>query len=334
MATESTSLLKKNQKTVKSRVQSSTTVPDGKKDEHFKAISKEGVTCLKCIQKEAATTRAKAHIFLEGFTPAGKCFEYVVLFLILGNIGTFVISTEPYFHTPMWKSIFGVIEDVTVFVFTIEFFFRSWSIVEDPKWTRCNYFFSFYSIVDFLAIFPWWIDLLTPKDLIPTTFIRILRLFRLFKAEHYIEAFTTFDNVYARHRHLLQSTGFIMLILWVIMSVGFYLTEKDNPTVNGQFDNIPSAMFFTAIFFNGEWAYCDFTIYGKFLGAFMCILGIAIFAIPVGILSEGFQSVTEERKAERKKLAGSKLICDNKDCAAPLAYIDFGRALGRLEDEN
>lgn len=287
--------------------------------------------CIDCIIKKATTSRAKMHIFMEGHTTLGKSFEYFVLFLILLNLGTFIISTEPDVMTPQLFHVFDIIELLTTIVFTVEYFARVWAIQEDPNWTICTYLVSFYAIVDFLAVFPYWIDQLTPDDLIPTAFIRILRLFRLFKAEHYVEAFTVFDNVYNRNRHLLQSTGFIALILWVGMSILFYYTEKGNPLVEGQFDNIPSAMFFTAIFFNGEWAYCDFTMPGKFVGAFMCLLAIALFAIPIGILSDGFMAIAKQQRSKRKALVGTQTKCINPECSNILHY--YGHVQGRMADD-
>lgn len=339
-------------KLLKSKKLSSGTDPaEGKSDADYEVRTEAGIKCQDCILKKAPNKfRAQANMFLEGHTPCGLIFERFILLLILINIGTFILSTEPYFKTPEWKHIFHITEDVSVVIFTVEFFVRLWSIVDGnqpdsyikkkskggktkktrvrgPHWDRWSYFFSFYCIVDFFAVFPWWIDLMTPEDLIPTTFIRILRLFRLFKAEHYVEAFTVFDNVYERNAHLLKSTGFIAMILWVMMSVLFYLSERDNPEVEGQFDNIPSAMFVTAIFFNGEWVYCDFTIWGKLIGVFMLLLGVAIFAIPIGILAEGFEAVTSERQTLRAKLAGTKLQCES--CKCVMFYTDHSQ--NRLE---
>lgn len=53
-------------------------------------------------------------------------------------------------------------------------------------------------------------------------------------------------------------------------------------------------MFYTAVFLGGEWAQVDFTWPGKILCCILCIMGIALFAIPVGTVFEAFQDVLQE----------------------------------------
>lgn len=63
-------------------------------------------------------------------------------------------------------------------------------------------------------------------------------------------------------------------------------------------------MFYTAIFLGGEWAQFDFTWPGKILCCVLCIVGIALFAIPVGTVFEGFQEVLEELYCEEEHEEG------------------------------
>lgn len=53
-------------------------------------------------------------------------------------------------------------------------------------------------------------------------------------------------------------------------------------------------MFYTAVFLAGEWAKSDFTWAGKILCLILCVMGIALFAIPVGTVFEAFQDVLQE----------------------------------------
>lgn len=53
-------------------------------------------------------------------------------------------------------------------------------------------------------------------------------------------------------------------------------------------------MFYTAVFLAGEWSQTDFTWPGKILCMFLCVMGIALFAIPVGTVFEAFQDVLQE----------------------------------------
>lgn len=71
-------------------------------------------------------------------------------------------------------------------------------------------------------------------------------------------------------------------------------THKDNECTGDAFSSIPDAMFYTAVFLNGEWAKTDFTWPGKILCCILCVMGIALFAIPVGTVFEAFQDVLQE----------------------------------------
>jgi voltage-gated potassium channel len=217
-----------------------------------------GDECLDCRVRTAKEKGDKAtlFLFLEGDTPAGVYFEYFTMFLILVNVVTFILGTEETIMTDTIEWWFGVLEVVTVVIFTIEYGMRTWTCLEDPVFNGSywNYFTSFFSIVDLLAIVPFYVDLFLPQDLLPTTMIRVFRLFRLFKAEHYIESFTILDNVYARNKQLLKTCGFVALILWYIMAILFHICERDNPAMDGAFETVPNSLYFTAIFFGGTWA--------------------------------------------------------------------------------
>lgn len=57
-------------------------------------------------------------------------------------------------------------------------------------------------------------------------------------------------------------------------------------------------MFYTAIFLGGEWAQIDFSWPGKIMCMLLCVMGIALFAIPVGTIFEAFQDVLTEVHTE------------------------------------
>lgn len=57
-------------------------------------------------------------------------------------------------------------------------------------------------------------------------------------------------------------------------------------------------MFYVAVFLAGEWSEIDFTWPGKILCCVLCVMGIALFAIPVGTVFEAFQDVLQEVHGE------------------------------------
>lgn len=64
--------------------------------------------------------------------------------------------------------------------------------------------------MDLVAIVPYFIDLWLGDRIVSTQFIRVFRVFRMFKAEgRYVESFTLFDNVLRRNSSVLITTAFV-----------------------------------------------------------------------------------------------------------------------------
>lgn len=159
-----------------------------------------------------------------------------------------------------YKIFFEAGERISVVIFTIEYFLRMWSCIEDPKVRyhgpilgRIYHGISFYPIVDLISILPNWISffsiLLDPffageqyvesPDF--TTAARIFRLVRIFKTDKYINAFSLLGSVLWDNRILLLATSFYSSMVWVISSTLLYYTERDNqdPGMAMHFQSIP-----------------------------------------------------------------------------------------------
>ena len=57
--------------------------------------------------------------------------------------------------------------------------------------------------------------------------------------------------------------------------------------------SVPDSLYYVAVFLGGEWGKTDFTWPGRVLTLFLCIAGIAIYAVPVGTLFDSFGEVLE-----------------------------------------
>ncbi|EER00586.1 hypothetical protein Pmar_PMAR028790 [Perkinsus marinus ATCC 50983] len=51
-------------------------------------------------------------------------------------------------------------------------------------------------------------------------------------------------------------------------------------------------MYYTAVFLGGEWSMVDFSPSGKCLCVVVSLLGVALFAMPAGLLFEAFGDVS------------------------------------------
>jgi hypothetical protein len=185
---------------------------------------------------------------------------------------------------------------------------------------------TFFGLVDLLSIAPWYIQhYLSSTD--DAKVFRIVRIFRVLQLEDFIVAFSKLDNVFRASKSVLKATGLMAIIIWVGSSALFFLFEQNNPNfrtcdatvplVGTQdnpgcydfestdacnqvhegkcsqvaFTNMPNTMFYVAVFLGGDWGFVDFTWQGKIVCMFLCVAGIALYAIPIGTLFDSFGAV-------------------------------------------
>lgn len=234
-------------------------------------------------------------------TLAGNLFDGTLIVLIILNVLLVVFDT---FSLPGWYVHFSSIaETVSVIVFTIEYLLRLWT--SDLKYpdrgkisARLHHMITFMSIIDLLAILPFYLPFLIPVDLRVLRVLRILRLFRLFKFSRYTTAFRTIGSVFKNKAHQLLSSIFVVLLLMVIASVLMYNVEHDAQPE--QFSNAFSGLWW-AIATLTTVGYGDIypvTALGKLLAAMIAMLGIGLVAVPTGIISAGFVELIEKNPAD------------------------------------
>jgi len=251
--------------------------------------------------KRANSSKLQALDLVEGRSVVGRCTRSFMLLLIITNVMVVVIESEKTIYQAH-PSFFELFEVISVVCFTVDYLLRVYSASVNRSY-RCStfaYLTSFYGVVDLISIAPWYIEVIMSLCGLPldTAAMRMFRLFRLFQIEHFVEAFTLLDDVVMHCKGTLAATGLLALIIWVGAATLFYLFESSNPLLGDRFKDIPSSLYYVAIFLGGEWAATDFSIPGKVLCMFMVVVGIALFAIPVGTIFEAFSEVLAEGKDE------------------------------------
>lgn len=228
------------------------------------------------------------------------------------NIGLslliFLNTLAIIFHTlPNLKAeydhFFLDFEVFSVAIFTVEYLLRVWSCVErkeyrHPFWGRLKYVFSVWGLVDFFAIFPFYASLLA-IDLGFIRILRLLRIVRLFRVSKYFHALRVIQAVIRdKKEELLLSFSFILFLLLTLSSLVFYIENSAQPTV---FKSIPDALWWgvNAMTTVGYGDMHPITPVGKILGGLMAVVGVAIFALPTGILASGFAEHIRVDKTKR-----------------------------------
>ena len=97
-------------------------------------------------------------VIFEADTPAGKLFDVVLIIAILLSVGVVMLDSIKSLQEE-WGHTFYALEWVFTILFTIEYILRLYCIGKPSK-----YAFSFFGIIDLLAILPTYISLFIPAD--------------------------------------------------------------------------------------------------------------------------------------------------------------------------
>ena len=126
----------------------------------------------------------------------------------------------------------------------------------------------------------------------------------MFKVARYLSALKIFRRVLVeRKEQLVLSFLFILFILVIISFVMFYVENAAQPD---KFSSIPATMWWgiATLTTVGYGDLVPITDLGKFLGGIFAIAGVALLALPAGILSSGFFEllhVDRDKEAKGKK---------------------------------
>eukprot|EP00899_Mesostigma_viride_P007563 jgi/Mesvir1/16808/Mv15172-RA.1 len=242
-----------------------------------------------------------------------RTYQAFMTWLILVNAVLVIVESESQVAAWIGRDtalvVYNVLEAASVAVFTLDYACRllAASCNRVYRYSPWRYATSFYGLVDLLSIVPWYVEqsFWITRIRCDATSFRVLRLLRLLQLERFVSAFTLMDDVFYRSRDTLACAGLLAVIILVAGSTLFYLVEPRG-SHGGAFDSIPSAMYYCCVFLGGEWAVIDFTIPGQVVCCLFCLLGITLFAIPLGTLFEAFGDTLSEVGGIKKDTMSSR----------------------------
>ncbi len=233
--------------------------------------------------------KEKIRIIVEDNTSRkGKFFDYFIQILILSSLAAFAIETLPNNSTQTIKLLKGF-EIICVAIFTIEYGLRIYAAKKPLK-----YIFSFYGIIDFLAIFPFYLR--TAYDLRALRAFRVFRIFRTLKLVRYNKALNRF-HIAAR---IVKEE---MVLFLIVTSIFIFLASAGI----FYFENEAQPEIFSSVIHSGWWAvvtlttvgYGDvypITIGGKIFTFFILLIGVGIVTIPAGLVASALSKAREIEK--------------------------------------
>ena len=218
-------------------------------------------------------------------TKKGKYFDYFIQLIILLSLISFSLETLPNISEDL-RLILEKFELVSIIIFSVEYLLRVFVSKKPFK-----YIFSFYGVIDVLAILPFYLN-----RFLDLRFLRAFRIFRIFRALkliRYNKALNRFNRAFKIVKEELVLFFIVTLILLFITSAGIYSFEHEaQPEV------------FKSIFHSGWWSivtlttvgYGDvypITLGGKVFTFFVLIIGIGIIAVPAGLIGTALSKARE-----------------------------------------
>ncbi|MDP9960954.1 ion transporter [Chryseobacterium lathyri] len=233
-------------------------------------------------------------------TRLGKLFDIALLSLIL--ISTAIIMMESVAQLDKrFHYTFLILEWIISIFFTIEYWMRI-SVVKNKK----HYIFSFFGIIDFLALVPFYLSFFFPvtKYFLIFRMLRMLRIFRIFNLLDFM------NDGYLIVRALKNSSRkiYIFLLFLIIFSVivgsMMFMVEGGRPG----FETIPQSIYWAVVTVTtvGYGDVSPITPMGKFFAVILMLAGYSIIAVPTGI-------VTAEMRNKRQNLEKICDQCGNED---------------------
>lgn len=232
--------------------------------------------------------RGKLHeIIFEADTFLGKLFDIVLILSIILSIIAVMLDSIASIRAG-YGNILLIVEWSFTILFTIEYILRILAI-NIPR----RYIFSFYGIVDLLAILPTYLSLFLPgtQFLLVIRVLRVLRIFRVLKFVQYISEAKMLRQALSASRRKI--TVFLFTVLSVVVIVGSMMYLIEGPE-NG-FTSIPKSIYWSIVTLTTV-GYGDIspnTPLGQVLASVLMILGYGIIAVPTGIVTVEFSKLKE-----------------------------------------
>jgi voltage-gated potassium channel len=246
-----------------------------------------------------ATSRSRAHDLLAEHGPASPARSMATLAILLAVAAAAVsgmFDTLPDLG-PATRVLIRAVGAGAVAVFALEYLLRLWVAPEQdpgarPAGTRRAYALSFLGIVDLLVALP---AALSLAGLVGGIVGDLAGLLALVKLARYVRGLALVAAVFHNESRSLLAALTTLLVLLVLVSGVMYVLERDaQPTV---FTSIPKTMWWgiVTIASVGYGDMTPVTPLGRIFGGMVIMLGIAVFAVPAGILATGFAAELRKR---------------------------------------
>ncbi len=230
---------------------------------------------------------------LEGNHPGlGRRVELALLAVVA--ISGILLGIETLPGLPGWvRGAIVVANGAILVIFVVEYVLRL-----ATARSKAGYVFSFYGIVDLLAIAPFLIGLLAPfigLDLRVVRTLRLLRLFRLLKVVRYSRAVARLAEAWTVVKE--EVAIFALAASVVLYTAALVVYEFEHEVQPEVFSSVLDAMWWAAITLTtvGYGDVYPVTFGGRLFTVLILLVALGVVAVPTGLIAS---ALTAMRKAE------------------------------------
>ena len=249
------------------------------------------------IPERTKWKRQLFRIIFKSDTKMGRLFDLTLLVLIL--LSTFIVMMESVkIYDAKLHHFFVVLEIIISIFFTIEYALRIITIKNKKE-----YIFSFFGIIDLLAIIPFYLSLFFPV----TKYFLILRMLRMLRIFRILNLMDFMNDGYLIVQAIKKSSRkvYIFILFLVIFSVisGSLMFMSEGGREG--FESIPQSIYWAVVTVTtvGYGDVAPHTPLGKFISILMMISGYGIIA--TGIVTNEMRN-REKRRAKECKRCGNQ----------------------------
>jgi voltage-gated potassium channel len=251
------------------------------------------------LAQHSDNLKNKLHkIFYDVDNPIKKKFDFFLIVFILLSVVLVTLESVENINVK-YHNFLNISEWVITILFTLEYFSRIF-IAKNPM----KYIFSFYGLVDFIAIFPKYVSIFFAgaQALVIIRTLRFLRSFKILKLTRYLGAYENLVDALKTSITKILIFMFGVVVVTVILGTVMFLVEGPK---NG-YINIPHSMYWAIVTLTavGYDTLAPLSTSGKFIASLVMILGYITIAVPIAI-------ITSEMIKQEFKNQINKKICPN-----------------------
>ena len=243
------------------------------------------------------TIRKRLFDLLFGGGRAAKWLDVFLLLAISGSVSVVMLESVADIRS-VWFDQLRAAEIAFTVAFSVEYLLRLFC---HPRPSR--YAFGFFGLVDFVSIVPTWLAFVVPgwDTLAVLRVLRMFRIFRILSLERFSRGAMTIVN--ALRASLYKIAAFVIGVVLISVVAGSLMYLIEGPQ-NG-FTSIPASIYWAIITMTtvGHGSLMPATVLGQLLASALVIMGYAVVAIPVGVITS---EVLAAKKAREALLTGEE----------------------------